>query len=55
MQAQVYQFAAEPQVSHPKYRDEDIYDDLTDLPEDESNLKPDYYVDRPVLEFINCV
>ncbi|CAD8193463.1 unnamed protein product [Paramecium pentaurelia] len=46
-QANVYQFEAEPQVSHPKYRDQDIYEDLTDLPDDESKIKPDYYIDRP--------
>ncbi|CAD8109707.1 unnamed protein product [Paramecium sonneborni] len=46
-QANVYQFEAEPQVSHPKYRDQDLYEELTDLPDDESKIKPDYYIDRP--------
>ncbi|CAK94198.1 unnamed protein product (macronuclear) [Paramecium tetraurelia] len=46
-QANVYQFEAEPQVSHPKYRDQDLYEELTDLPDDESRIKPDYYIDRP--------
>ncbi|CAD8098498.1 unnamed protein product [Paramecium primaurelia] len=43
----VYEFEAEPQVSHPKYRDQDIYEELTDLPDNESQIKPDYYIDRP--------
>ncbi|CAD8110202.1 unnamed protein product [Paramecium sonneborni] len=47
-QAKVYQFDAEPQVSHPKYRDQDIYEELTDLPDNESRIKPDYYIDRPI-------
>ncbi|CAD8190378.1 unnamed protein product [Paramecium octaurelia] len=46
-QANVYQFEAEPQVSHPKYRDQDFYEELTDLPDDESKIRPDYYIDRP--------
>jgi hypothetical protein len=25
-----------------------MYEELTDLPDDESRIKPDYFIDRPV-------